>query len=211
VTFQLCQIISYLSSWPHFWVGVINSRAGKCPPPLPLSQPGGKGEVETPLVSPCGHPWEAPPRSCEDQSRTLLPPVPSSVEGRKSTVLGRIWKVETSFPPLCLLGAISLTLAFSDSRSFPSSLSSSAATLFPLCFFHSFLVDQTLTLLSPALFSFYPPPLLPSLPKDTEHLSCSLNQTNSHHIPSHPIPSHPSEPSSCKGSARHIHRQRSGK
>lgn len=33
--------------------------------------------------------------------------------------------------------------------------------------------------------------MLPSLPKDTEHLSCSLNQTNSHHIPSHPIPSHP--------------------
>lgn len=162
MTFQLCQIISYLSSWPHFWVGVINSRAGKCPPPLPLSQPGGKGEVETPLVSPCGHPWEAPPRFCEDQSRTLLPPVPSSVEGRKFTVLGRIWKVETSFPSLCLLGAISLILAFSDSRSFPSSLSSSAATLFPLCFFHSFLVDQTLTLLSPALFSFYPPPLLPS-------------------------------------------------
>lgn len=73
MTFQLCQIISYLSSWPHFWVGVINSRAGKCPPPLPLSQPGGKGEAEEPLVSPCGHPWEAPPRSCEGQSRTLPP------------------------------------------------------------------------------------------------------------------------------------------
>ena len=33
--------------------------------------------------------------------------------------------------------------------------------------------------------------MFPSFPKDTEHLSCSLNQTNSHHIPSHPIPPSP--------------------
>lgn len=129
---------------------------------MPLSQPGGKGEAEAeaPLVSPCGHPWEAPPRSCEGQSRTLPPPVPSSVEGRKSTVLGRVWKVEQSSASLCLLGAVSPTLAFSDSQSFPS-LPSSATPFLP-CFLHSFLGDQTLTLLSPALFSFYPPPLLPS-------------------------------------------------
>lgn len=48
--------------------------------------------------------------------------------------------------------------------------------------------------------------MLPSPHGHTEHLSCCLNQTISH-----PIPSHLSESGLGDGSARHIHRQRSEK
>lgn len=148
MTFQLCQIISYLSSWPHFWIGVINSRAGKCPPPLPLSQLGGKGETEARLVSPCGHPWEAPPRSWEGQSRTLpLQPLPLWRVGNVQFWEGSGGWRHRSHP------FASWVQSRSSGPSLTADPSAQLTVLFfchlvPPCFLHAFLADQTLTLLS---------------------------------------------------------------
>lgn len=71
--FPLCQIISCLSSWPHFFIGVINSRELESVSPPPCLCPGlreRERKRDRPL-GPCGDPISAhpgPPEPAQDSA-----------------------------------------------------------------------------------------------------------------------------------------------
>ena len=124
-------------------------------PPLPLSQPGGRGEAEGQV------PVDIPGKPHPDPAWASAGPCPlqSLPLWRVGNV--RFWEGSGSRRHLSHLSASwgqSLTfLAFFDSPCFPPSLISSSyitLSLFLVFSLHSILVDQTLTLLSPSLFSF---------------------------------------------------------
>lgn len=71
VRFQLCQVISYLPSRPHFWIGVINSRVGKCPLSLCLCLSlggGGRRRRGTGLPIPADIPGKPQPAPAQDSA-----------------------------------------------------------------------------------------------------------------------------------------------
>lgn len=124
-------------------------------PPLPLSQPGGKGEAEGQV------PVHIPGKPHPDPAWASAGPCPlqSLPLWRVGNV--RFWEGSGSQRHLSHLSPSwgqSLTfLAFFDSPCFPPSLISSSCitlSLFLVFSLHSVLVDQTLTLLSQSLFSF---------------------------------------------------------
>ena len=122
----------------------------------------GEGRDRGRLVSPCGHPWEAPPRSWEGQSRTLpLQPLPLWRVGNVQLWEGSGGWRHRSHP------FASWVQSRSSGPSLTADPSPQLTVLFichlvPPCFLHAFLVDQTLTLLSAARFAVYRPPSLPS-------------------------------------------------
>lgn len=143
----MCQIISYLSSWPRFWIGVINSRGLENVSP-PFASAWGKGEEERQA---CGSLW----RSL--RSPTQIPAWTSPGRGLLQSFPVRGWETDSSGR-----GSKSRRHRFHLSASWVQSFSSLPLpffdpphSLFPSLINFLFLYQSSSVIFSPLI----PPPL----------------------------------------------------